>query len=44
VVSFVPHPLYPREITPSTNWIGGWIDPTGSLDMVAKKRRMPASP
>jgi hypothetical protein len=27
-----PAALYPQEWTPSTYWIGGWVDPRASLD------------
>jgi hypothetical protein len=38
VVSFMPQLLYPRERTPGTNWIGGWVGPKAGLDMVVKRK------
>jgi len=33
VVSFTPRPLYtPRERSPVTHWIGGWVDPRTVLE------------
>jgi hypothetical protein len=31
VVSFTPWPLYPREKSPGTHWIGGWVDRRAGL-------------
>jgi hypothetical protein len=42
VVSFTPRPLYPRERTPVTHWIGGWASPRTVLDAVVK-RKIPSS-
>jgi hypothetical protein len=28
----------PREKTPGTHWIGGWVDPRAGLDMVSKRK------
>jgi hypothetical protein len=36
VVSYTPRPLYPLD--PGTDWIGGWVDPTGSLDDAEKRK------
>jgi hypothetical protein len=36
VVSFTPLPLYPRERTPGTHFIGGWVDPRAGLDDMEK--------
>jgi hypothetical protein len=40
VVSFTPLPLYPRGKSPppSTNWIGGWVDPRADLDDVEERK------
>jgi hypothetical protein len=38
VVSFNPPPLYPRERTPDTHWIGDWVGPRAGLDAVAKRK------
>jgi len=35
VVSSTPRPLYPREGTPGTHSIGGWVGPGTGLDEVA---------
>jgi hypothetical protein len=40
VVSFTPQPLYPKERTPGTQWIGGWVGPRAVLDAV--KRKIPS--
>jgi hypothetical protein len=37
-VSYTPRPLYPRERTPDTHWIGGWVDPRAGLDDVEKRK------
>jgi hypothetical protein len=37
VVSFTPRPPYPREKTPGTCWIGGWVGSRAGLDAVEKK-------
>jgi hypothetical protein len=34
VVSFMPWLLYPRERAPGTHWIGGWVGPRASLDVL----------
>jgi hypothetical protein len=31
-----PRPLYPRGKSPSTDWIGGWVDPRAGLGDVEK--------
>jgi hypothetical protein len=36
VVSFTPWPLYPREKTPGTQWLGDWVGPRAILDVVVK--------
>jgi hypothetical protein len=36
VVGFTSLPLYPRERTLSTHFIGGWVDPRGGLDDMEK--------
>jgi hypothetical protein len=38
VVSFTPRLLSPRERTPGTNWIGGWVGPRAGLDKVSKRK------
>jgi hypothetical protein len=38
VVRFAPQPLYPRESTPGTHWIGGWVDRRATLDDVEKRK------
>jgi hypothetical protein len=38
VVSFTPRPLYPRERTPGTHWIGGWVGPRAVLNAVVKRK------
>jgi hypothetical protein len=38
VVSFTLQPLHPRERTPSTHWIGGWVGPRAGLDNVEKRK------
>jgi len=30
--------LLPQEATPSTHRIGGWVDPRGGLNMMAKRK------
>jgi hypothetical protein len=30
--------LYPREGTPGTHWIGGWVGPRAGLDDVKKRK------
>jgi len=32
-----PNHFIPKEIAPSINWIGGWVDPRASLNVMAKK-------
>jgi hypothetical protein len=41
VVSLKYLPFYLREITPGTNWIGGWLCPRSSVDDVEKKKFLP---
>jgi len=31
----------PREQAPGTHWIGGWVGPRGSLDIVTEKNSLP---
>jgi hypothetical protein len=38
VVSVTPRPHYPRERVPGMHWIGGWLGPRASLDVVAKNK------
>jgi len=38
VVSFTHRPLYPRERTRGTHWIGGWVGPSAGLDTVVKRK------
>jgi len=38
VVSFTPQPLYPRETSPFTHWIGDWVGSRAGLDAVAKRK------
>jgi hypothetical protein len=38
MVSFVPWPLYPKERTPSTHWIGGCVGPRAGPDIVEKRK------
>jgi hypothetical protein len=38
VISFTPRPLYPRERTSDTYWIGHWVDPRAVLDVVVKRK------
>jgi len=33
-----------EERAPSTPWIGGWLDPRASLDVVAKKKKSIVAP
>jgi len=40
----MPWLLYPREITPSTHWIGGWVGPRAVLDAVVKRKIPSPSP
>jgi hypothetical protein len=37
VVRFTPQLLNPREIAPSTNWIGGWLRLRAGLNSTEKK-------
>jgi hypothetical protein len=34
----MPRPLYPGGKSPSTLWIGGWVDPRAGLDDVEKRK------
>jgi hypothetical protein len=37
VVSTTPRPRFtPRERTPGTNWVGGWVGPRAGLDAGAR--------
>jgi hypothetical protein len=38
VVRFTTQPLHPRERTPDTHWIGGWVGLRAGLDAVVKKK------
>jgi hypothetical protein len=38
VVSFTALPLYPRENSPGTHWIGGWVSPRDGLDAAEKRK------
>jgi hypothetical protein len=38
VVCFTPRPLYPKERTPHTNWIRGWVGPRTGLNDVEKRK------
>jgi hypothetical protein len=38
VVSFTPRSLYPREINPGINWIGGWVGLKIGLNAVARRK------
>jgi hypothetical protein len=33
-----PRRFIPRERTPDTHWIGGWVDPKAGLDIVEKRK------
>jgi hypothetical protein len=33
----MPQPLYPQGKAAGTHWIGGWVVPRASLDMVVKR-------
>jgi len=33
-----PAALPPRETSPSTHWIGGWVGPRAVLDMVVRRK------
>jgi hypothetical protein len=36
VVSFTPRYFAPRERSPGTDWLGGWVGPRAGLDTVVK--------
>jgi hypothetical protein len=38
VVSFRPGLLYPRETSPTTDWIGGWAGHRAGLDDMEKRK------
>jgi len=38
VVSFTPWPLYPREVASGAHWIGRWLSPSASMDVVVKRK------
>jgi hypothetical protein len=40
------HPgcFIPRKRTIGTHWIGGWVGPRASLDMVSKRKKIPSLP
>jgi hypothetical protein len=33
-----PWPLYPRQQSPGTHWMGGWMDPRAGVDDVEKRK------
>jgi len=35
-----PSHFTPRERSPNTHWIGDWVGPRASLDMVAKRKKL----
>jgi hypothetical protein len=37
VVNFMSQTVYPQENDPSTDWMGGWVDPKADLDLVEKR-------
>jgi hypothetical protein len=37
-ISFMPQPFYPWEKIPANHCVGGWVDPTDSLDSLKKKK------
>jgi hypothetical protein len=37
-----PGRFTPRERAPGTHWIGGWVNPSATLDTVAKRKKAPA--
>jgi hypothetical protein len=41
IVRFTPRPLYPGEIPPSSQWIGGWVGPRAGLNAVEKRKILP---
>jgi hypothetical protein len=38
VVSLMAQSFYTRGKTPGIHWIGGWVDPRGGQEMVAKRK------
>jgi len=38
MVSFMPQLLYPGERAPSNHWVGGWVGPRASLDMMMMRK------
>jgi hypothetical protein len=40
-VSFTPRPLYPRKKSPSTHWMGGWVDPRAGVNDAKKENSLP---
>jgi hypothetical protein len=38
VVSFTIRPLYPKEKTPGTRWIGGCVSPRAGLEAVVERK------
>jgi len=36
--SFMSWPLYPAVRAPSTHWIGGWVGPRASQNMVMQRK------
>jgi hypothetical protein len=38
----VYQPFYPRERTPGTCWLGGWVGARAGLDIVSEKVPAPA--
>jgi hypothetical protein len=41
MVSFKPRPLYHREKSPGTHWIGGWVGPTTVWTLWKRKNSSP---
>jgi hypothetical protein len=37
----MPRSLYPREKTPGTHWLGGWMVPRAGLDAVEERKILP---
>jgi hypothetical protein len=38
MVSFMPQPLTPGVRAPSSQWVGGWVNPRAGLSMVGKRK------
>jgi hypothetical protein len=43
MVSFTPGRFTPGEIASGTHWIGGWVGPRASLDVMEKREIFPLS-